>query len=144
MPGEAILREVSLTLPMAPDMEIAASESAAEVAESMGLSTDKIGDVRMAVVEACINAFEHSRSPEVHLSFAVVAGADGTGERLEITIRDSGVGFDPSEVEEPTIEEKIKADRKRGWGLKIMRGLMDDVEISSGVDGTAIVMSKQR
>jgi serine/threonine-protein kinase RsbW len=147
MPGEAILREVSLTLPMAPDMEIAASESAAEVAESMGLSADKIGDVRMAVVEACINAFEHSRSQEVHLSFAVVAAADGDdgqGGRLEITIRDTGVGFDPSEVEEPTIEEKLKADRKRGWGLKIMRGLMDDVEIHSGAEGTSIVMSKER
>jgi anti-sigma regulatory factor (Ser/Thr protein kinase) len=34
--------------------------------------------------------------------------------------------------------------RKRGWGLKIIRGLMDEVEIQSGADGTTVVMSKMR
>ncbi|MFP5289119.1 MAG: ATP-binding protein, partial [Thermoanaerobaculia bacterium] len=61
-----------------------------------------------------------------------------------ITVRDSGVGFSPGEVEEPVIEEKIKARRKRGWGLKIIHGLMDEVEIRSGAEGTTVVMSKLR
>lgn len=145
MTGKAVLREVSLTLPMAPDMEIAASETATAIAESMQMSADKIDEIRMAVVEACINAFEHSHSDDrlVYLSFAVI-GHTGDAERLEITIRDSGRGFDMATVEEPTIEQKLKADRKRGWGLKIMRGLMDEVEIHSGADGTTIVMSKGR
>jgi serine/threonine-protein kinase RsbW len=144
MPGDAVLREISLTLPMGPEMEIAASRAATAVAESMHMSADKIDEVRMAVVEACINAIEHSRSNDqtVYLTFMVMGGTDP--ERLDVVVRDTGVGFQPSELSEPKIEEKLTADRKRGWGLKIMRGLMDDVTVHSGIEGTTITMSKAR
>jgi len=136
------MREVKLTLPMAPDMEIEASETATSMAEAMAMSADKIDEVRMAVVEACINAFEHSGSADrqVHLTFEVL----GSGEprTLRITVEDHGIGFDPESIEEPTIEDKLKAERKRGWGLKIIHGLMDDVMIHSNDRGTTLVMSK--
>jgi serine/threonine-protein kinase RsbW len=142
MAADAILREVRLTLPMMPDMEIEASETATSMAEAMKMSPDKVDEVRMAVVEACINAFEHSHSEDrqVHLDFEVLGGSEP--RTLRITVRDHGVGFDPNALEEPTIEEKLKAERKRGWGLKIIHGLMDHVEIHSGVRGTTLVMSK--
>jgi len=147
MAGNAILREVTLTLPMVPDMEIEASRTATAMAESIAMSPDKIDEVRMAVVEACINAFEHSRSPDrnVYMTFEVL-GASGP-ESLRITVRDSGVGFAPEAIEKPDIQAKLKAGRtgrRRGWGLEIIRGLMDDVEIHSGEDGTKIVMCKAR
>ena len=63
-------------------------------------------------------------------------------ERLKIEITDNGVGFLPNEVEEPLIEEKLKASRKRGWGLKIIKGLMDEVQIESSGKGTTLSMSK--
>jgi len=146
MAGEAILREVQLTLPMAPDMEIAASKTATAMAELMSMSPDKIDEVRMAVVEACINAIEHSRAEDrkVHLTFEVLGDVASQPQTLRITVRDAGVGFAPDQVEEPSIEEKLTADRKRGWGLKIIHGLMDRVEIDSGVSGTSIVMTKAR
>ena len=144
MAGHAILREVTLTLPMVPDMEIAASKTATAMAEFMRMSPDRIDEVRMAVVEACINALEHSRAAdrEVFVTFEVLGDKDP--EKLRITVRDSGVGFAPEELTEPTIEEKLKSQRKRGWGLKIIRGLMDEVEIHSGSEGTTVVMSKLR
>ena len=64
MENSAVLREVTLTLPMLPDMEIAASKTATAMAEFMEMSSDKIDEVRMAVVEACINSFEHSRADD--------------------------------------------------------------------------------
>lgn len=144
MANGAILREVTLTLPMLPDMEIAASKTATALAEFMSMSSDKIDEIRMAVVEACINSFEHSAADDrkVHIRFAVVGGDEP--ERLDIEITDTGVGFDPGEVEEPKIEEKLKAARKRGWGLQIIKGLMDNVDIQSDAHGTRILMSKLR
>jgi serine/threonine-protein kinase RsbW len=144
MTGNAILREVTLTLPMVPDMEIAASKTATAMAEFMKMSPDRIDEVRMAVVEACINAFEHSHSPDrkVYMTFEVLGAQEP--ENLRITVRDTGVGFSPGGIAEPHIEDKLKATRKRGWGLKIIRGLMDEVEIRSGVDGTTVIMSKAR
>jgi serine/threonine-protein kinase RsbW len=144
MADNAVLREVTLTLPMVPDMELAASKTATAMAEFMQMSPDRIDEVRMAVVEACINAFEHSRSSDrkVYMTFEVLGEREP--ERLRITVRDTGVGFAPGEVDEPTINGKLHSERKRGWGLKIIRGLMDAVEIHSGDDGTTVVMSKAR
>ncbi len=98
----------------------------------------------MAVVEACINSFEHSRATDrkVYITFSVLG--DEQPETLQIVLCDTGIGFDPREVAKPTIEEKIKAESKRGWGLQIIQGLMDDVEISSNDRGTRIVMTKHR
>jgi serine/threonine-protein kinase RsbW len=144
MAGDAVMREVTLALPMVPEMEIEASKTATAIAEFMRMSPDRIDEVRMAVVEACINALEHSRAAdrEVYVTFEVLGDKDP--EKLRITVRDTGVGFSPEELAEPTIEEKLKSQRKRGWGLKIIRGLMDEVEIHSGSEGTTVVMSKSR
>lgn len=144
MSGSAVLREVSLTVPMQPDMEIAASKTATAMAEFMQMGPDKMDELRMAVVEACINAFEHSGAADrkVHIHFAILG--DGEPEKLQVTVEDHGSGFVPSAVEEPNIAQKLKANRKRGWGLKIIKGLMDEVEIVSGENGTKIVMSKLR
>ncbi len=135
-------QEVSLTLPILPNMEMTASKTATSMAESMGMSADKIDEVRMAVVEACINAFEHSRAEDgrVYITFEVVGTSDA--QKLQITIEDTGVGFEPEEIEAPRIEDKLKAARKRGWGIQIIKGLMDEVEISSGSGGTTVVMRK--
>ena len=144
MASSAVLREVTLTLPMLPDMEIAASKTATALAEFMDMSSDKIDEVRMAVVEACINSFEHSQADDrkVEIQFAVLGNDEP--ESLQITIRDSGVGFTPESLVKPRIEDKLKAASKRGWGLTIIKGLMDEVDIHSGPRGTTVVMSKLR
>ena len=65
-------------------------------------------------------------------------------ERLEIRVHDRGVGFAPEAVGRPRLEAGLRGERKRGWGLRIIQGLMDQVEIQSGADGTTVVMSKSR
>jgi serine/threonine-protein kinase RsbW len=143
--AEGVLKEVTLALPMVPEMEIEASKTATAIAELIRMSPDRIDEVRMAVVEACINALEHSHASdrEVYVTFQIL-GEGGDPDKLRIMVRDTGIGFSPDVVEEPTISGKLKAVRKRGWGLKIIRGLMDEVEILSGADGTTVVMSKMR
>jgi serine/threonine-protein kinase RsbW len=145
MAGDVVMKEVTLALPMVPEIELEAGKTATAVAESMNMSPDRIGEVQMAVVEACINAIEHSRARdrEVYVTFEVLGGGQ-IPEKLRITVRDTGVGFEPERMDEPRIEDKLNARRKRGWGLKIIRGLMDEVEIHSGAEGTIVVMSKLR
>jgi serine/threonine-protein kinase RsbW len=141
-------REVHLTIPVAPEMEIAATAQVAALGEWMELGRDKIDEVKMAVVEACINAFEHSGTPDhkVELKFRVGSERAGDGRRtyLEVDVLDNGHGFDPSRVTAPEIGQKLRAPHKRGWGLRIIRSLMDDVRIESGERGTMIVMRKYR
>ena len=145
MPDVTPLREVRLILPMASDMELVASQTASAIANWMVMSAERVGEVEMAVVEACINAFEHSHSEErkVDITFRVF-GAGGP-ERLEILVHDRGVGFVPASVVDPQPGRKVVGGgRKRGWGLRIIQGLMDEVRILSGAEGTTVVMSKSR
>lgn len=145
MAGDALLREITLTLPMTPEMEIEASRAATAVAREMRMSADKVDEIRMAVIEACINALEHSGSEdsEVTLNVSVWGSAEAREpERLRITVADKGIGFEPSELREPSLANQVGSDQKRGWGLTIIRGLMDDVEIRSGEGGTMVTMTK--
>ena len=54
--------KVELTLPVLQDMELAATKTAEVVAKQMGLDEMKTAEINMALIEACINAFEHSKS----------------------------------------------------------------------------------
>lgn len=138
-------REVELTIPVAPEMEIAATAQVAAFGEWLEMERDKIDEVKLAVVEACINAFEHSAASDrkVHLSF-VADETDGGRVFLQVNVADTGKGFDKSTLTEPEIAAKLKSPRKRGWGIKIIESLMDDVEIQSGDGGTTILMRKYR
>lgn len=138
-------REVSMTIPVAPEMEIVATAQAAALGEYIAMSRDKIDEVRLALVEACINAFEHAdcRDEQLHLTFRLGQEPKGR-EWLEVEVMDKGRGFDQARVEEPSMEKTFASHRKRGWGLQIIKSLMDDVDITSGEWGTRIRMRKYK
>lgn len=143
-PQAAGSRDVSLTIPVAPEMEIVATAQAAALGEYIGMSGDKIDEVKLALVEACINSFEHAetRDERLHLTFRV--GQEDGAAWLEVEVLDQGKGFDHARIEPPTPEQTFLGKRKRGWGLQIIKSLMDAVQISSGEWGTRIVMRKYK
>jgi serine/threonine-protein kinase RsbW len=134
-------REVSLTIPIIPDMEVAATQTAEAVLRFMAFSPDQIDEVKHALIEACINAFEHSASRDGNVYIRFVMQPD----ELWLVIQDFGTGFDQQTVPRPEIARKVEGnDRKRGWGLMMMESLMDSVVIESGEAGTRITMTKKR
>jgi serine/threonine-protein kinase RsbW len=137
----SVLKEVVVTFPMAPEMELLVCEKASAVARSMGMSQDKIDEVKLAVIEACLNTLEHSHADprQFDVTFSILGSEEP--EALQITVRDSGVGFSPAG--RGGAKERVKLS-KRGWGLQIIEGLMDEVHIESGADGTTVVMCKVR
>jgi serine/threonine-protein kinase RsbW len=138
-------REISLTIPVAPDMEIVATAQASAVGDFIEMPRDKIDEVKLALVEACINAFEHAhaRDDRVHLTFRVGREEDSR-EFLEVEVLDQGRGFDQALVAAPSTEKTFSGRQKRGWGLQIIRSLMDSVAITSGEEGTRIRMRKYK
>ena len=132
--------EVDLKIPMLPDMEIAATKTAEAMAEYLSFDQDKTDEIKLALIEATLNAFEHSNSDErfVEIKF------EASNDELTIKIHDSGKGFDEKKVEDPDINKKIKADYKRGWGMSLMEQLMDSVEVINDEDGCTIILTKRR
>lgn len=134
------IREIELTIPIMPDMEITATHTATSVAEYMKFDADRIDELKMALIEAIINAFEHSKSRDGKVRIKFLIGDDN----LTVIIQDHGQGFDIQEIEKPEIASKLRSSYKRGWGLMLIEKLMDTVYVESNEHGTTLVMSKNR
>lgn len=131
--------EVDLVIPMLPDIEVAATKTAVAIAEYMDFNAEKIDELKLALIEACINAFEHSKSRDKKLYIKFVM----QGNELTVIIKDNGKGFDPGSInKQPDIKEKLKSTYKRGWGIMLIKNLMDKVEIDSNSEGTTLKMTK--
>lgn len=125
--------EYEIVVPMGEDAELIAANAVEEIARRYNFTTKAINQIKTALVEACINAAEHSLSPDqkIYQKFSV------DGEKLTITISNRGLRLAdrrPAEGE-PT-------EGRRGWGLQLMRRLMDEVTIEDVDDGTRISMTK--
>lgn len=106
---------VDLAIPNLPDMEISAAETAEAVGNFIGLDKDKTQEVKMSLIEACINAFEHSKGAgQVHIHFEIEDDA------LTVQVTDTGGGFDPEEAKQQSKDRRDRGESRRGWGLKIM------------------------
>ncbi len=134
-------RQMELTLPMVPDIEIAAARAAGNLARELGMTTESIDEMAHAMIEACINAREHSGSADRRIYVKILGTSQGEGNpRIDIWITDHGKGFNVGEAR--SRRTKLGAVHKRGWGLSIIEAHMDEVEIITSDDGTTIHMVK--
>jgi anti-sigma regulatory factor (Ser/Thr protein kinase) len=130
---------VDLTIPMLPNMELTATTVAESLGVFMGLDADKIEEVKIALIEGCINAFEHSKSEDGRIDISFQINERG----LTVAINDGGQGFDLEEARR-RIQDKREKGLPRGWGLTLIEELMDELEIDSTDKGTVITMTKYR
>lgn len=131
-------QRVRLVLPPQPQAELVAGAAVESLGRRIGLSRDTLAEVKLAVVEACLNALEYGGGQvEVEL-----VGFGGRRPRLEVVVVDHGPGFAPETVATPSLETVLHAERKRGWGLELMRHLMDEVEITSVPGCTRVRMTR--
>ena len=128
---------------MYPDMELAAAKTASVLAELMDFGEGEVEEIQLAIIEICINAFEHSKSDdqEVHIEFLLMA------DELQFKVTDRGIGISPDTLDGSRILGIPGAHtdlRKRGRGLQIIRSLMDEVDIESSPNGTTVNVIKKK
>ncbi|HLM61651.1 MAG TPA: ATP-binding protein, partial [Pyrinomonadaceae bacterium] len=125
--------EYEIIMPMGDDTELIAANAVEEIARRHAFEPKAINQIKTALVEACINATEHSLSPDRKI-YQKFTFAD---DKIVITISNRGLRFAGKESAE------IKSvEGRRGWGLKLMRTLMDEVKFEQVEDGTRISMTK--
>ena len=133
--------EVTLIIPICQNMEFAAAKTASILAKLMDFEKQHIEEIQLAIIEACINAFEHSGSDDGQVFINFIMGDD----ELELRITDHGVGFRIDQVDDSRKQKsENKGLQKRGWGLEIIRHMMDKVDIESTENGTTVTMVKKK
>lgn len=94
--------------------------------EAAGIADDRIGDIALAVTEACANAVLHAY-PDHDGTFEVAATLPVEGP-LTVTVRDHGAGLTPR-VDSPGL----------GVGLPVMAAIADSLEIDTPSGAGTIV-----
>jgi serine/threonine-protein kinase RsbW len=117
-----------LHLPGTPDSLTPIREMVAEAAHKGGFDDSTIGQLEMAVDEACSNIIEHAYLTQP-LRLEIEVHVDTYVNRLEVTIIDfSSIDFPVDEMPGVPVEDYLDAQRRRGLGLYIIRSFVDQVE----------------
>jgi serine/threonine-protein kinase RsbW len=129
--------EYEMVIPVGEETELVAAHALEEIARRYGFPSKAINQIKTALVEACINAAEHGLSLDrkIYLKFAI------NEEEVTVTISNRGLRLIDRLRSVPPADTG-PSEGRRGWGLSLIRGLMDEVRIEAVDDGTRIEMTK--
>lgn len=131
------------TIASEPGNERAAMRRIGEEAQPY-LPPMKLEQLKTAVAEATLNAIEHGNhnQPELDVAIQLVV----TDRELTVRISDHGGDQVIPEVTTPNLERKLAGlESPRGWGLFLIRNLVDEVRITNQSDRHTmeLVMKRQ-
>jgi serine/threonine-protein kinase RsbW len=120
-------RLVRLTIPAKAEYITLGRLALTGLARLRGLPPELLGDMKLALTEACSNSVRHAYDDGdgvVEIAYELHA------DRLVVEVADNGAGFDP-----PDDAGRDDALEEGGLGIAIIRALADDLDIARGDDG---------
>ena len=119
-------RGAVLEVPVRPEAVTRARAAVRRVAADTGLDGDRIDDLVVAVSEACTNALEANLRARCDDPIIVTVTAGAT--EIEVCVTDCGAGFEPDTLPvRPPLAHPGHLDVERGWGIQLMRELVDEL-----------------
>lgn len=112
-----------------------------EIAEQFEIDEKTVDDLTYAVIEAGTNAIQHGNvfAANKSVTFSFLVGP----KEISVRVEDSGRGFDPSKIGNPTDPSKVLDPH--GRGIYLMRELVDEVTFETrGDHGTTVRLRKLR
>ena len=103
--------------------------------DSLGIDSDTVGDIELALTEACTNVLDHAHGDD---DYEVSAGI--IGDICIIEVVDKGTGFDGAEHG----LQEAASQAETGRGVQLMRALMDKLEFQDRpTKGTVVHLEKR-
>lgn len=128
-------RVIELRLPSRLGYEKVAMDTASSLARRMGFANERIDALRTAIGEAVTNAIEHGNAHDDAVKVKVVLTL--RSDELVVSVADHGrktLAADHT-TNIPKIEDVITKADKGGWGIWLIRELMDEVEFTTMPSG---------
>ncbi len=109
-----------------------------EVCRNQFADQDVFGNVLIAVTEAVNNAIQHGNGEDTSKYINLVV--EGNNDKIVFRIEDQGVGFDYTNLPDPTAPENI--EKEDGRGIFLMKSLSDEVSFDDQGRKVMITFSK--
>lgn len=127
---------IKLSIPNKAEYVSVVRLTTSAIANRMGFNIEEVEDIKVAIAEACTNTLERGLNGEKQ-NFDI--DFDICSDKLVITVKDSGKGFNIDNIKDLKIEELGES----GLGIFIINSLMDEVEvINDNENNTKIKMIK--
>jgi len=107
------------------------------VAKKASLNDDKSDNVAIVLTELVNNAILHGNKNQ--LEKKVTLKATYYHDRVVLSVKDEGNGFDPSTLRDPTDPENLWKDN--GRGIFLVKHLLDNVEFRPSPTGMEIIVT---
>jgi serine/threonine-protein kinase RsbW len=122
---------ISLRIPSRPEYVLLARLVVSQVGQVAGFEPEDVYDLKLAVTEAATNVIRHASVEHFEIEYRVSPGM------VEITVADAGGGFEVDNLTHAPNEHG-------GFGLSVIRNLVDDVKLDSmSGGGTRLTMIRR-
>lgn len=133
--GDLAEELIRLDIPALPAFVGVARVVVASVATTVdGIADDRLEDLRIAVSEACTNALEAHAGDGPDQRIVLRCTLDDTALAVHIEDHGAQAGSAPERSGAAAGDDESAAER--GWGLQLIRALVDDAAFATPVDGT--------
>ena len=141
-PGEEVL--AAFSVPGAIGNERSVMDRVADVVAPLGLNGRRLERLKTAVSEATMNAIEYGSLGREDVPVDLVVAA--TPAEIVVRITDRALsGPVPPNAEAPDIDAKLAGEQKpRGWGLFLIRSMVDQMDVASDGDGQTVTLRLAR
>jgi serine/threonine-protein kinase RsbW len=121
---------IVLELPSSSEYVLLARLVVSCVGQLAGFEPEDIYDMKLAVTEAATNVIRHAVVESFQVEYRVLPRV------VEVTVIDKGGGFDAGEL-------AGKPGEHGGFGLAVIRALVDEVMVDSSAGGTRLRMVRR-
>jgi serine/threonine-protein kinase RsbW len=140
----AIENTFTLDVPSTTENLALIRDFVSRIAAQAGLNETEVGQLELAVDEACANVIEHAYGDDKSKQVMIRAVFDD--DTLRIHVIDTGQGFDPTQVQQQDLKDLIAKRKTGGLGMRLIKTLMDEVhyEIEPGKKNELRMVKKLR
>jgi serine/threonine-protein kinase RsbW len=125
-------RYVRLSIPARAEYITLGRLALTAIAREHGLPDDILGDLKLALTEACTNSVRHAYA---NGEGAVEILFELQFDRLAVEVRDEGPGFTPPDRRLSDADAELV---EGGLGIAIIRALTDEFELVDGAGGSRL------
>lgn len=129
-------KQYSLEISSDPNNLLTVEEFVNYFAKEIGLDEEKLQSLLLALTEATTNAIIHANKCDANKPVQIVV--TDSDDKVKISIKDQGCGFDPDKVPDPTQPDNLLKDS--GRGIYLMRFYMNEVKYNVTPTGTETIL----